>query len=148
MDQKKPIEEVGATPTLKTIHASILRDAADIANKQIAEKGLEPPPPAFVAAGTRFRPGRPRGWAAGQIYRPDQDASKLGGLCLTIDPRWTQNAPPEVVAYLHAIGKAAIHQAIVQRGPLFVGLILGEMRRGHNYFDRFAEPGTQLKMMF
>lgn len=147
-NQDKIVEEIGATPTLETIHASILKDAADIANKEIAKVGLESPPPTYVAPGTRFRPNRPRGWAAGQIYRPDQRASKLGGLCLTIDPKWTQNAPPEVVARLHQIGKAAIHQAIVQQGPLFIGLILGEMRQGKNYFDRFAQPGKQLKLMF
>ncbi len=42
----------------------------------------------------------------------------------------------EVVQALQEIGQNAIHQAIIQEGNAFVGLILGESRNGLNYFAR------------
>lgn len=46
------------------------------------------------------------------------------------------SAGEEVVAAMQEIGNRAMHEALVEHGDLLVGAILGEARKGRNYFDR------------
>lgn len=41
----------------------------------------------------------------------------------------------DIIDVLYIIGRESIRKAIVDKGELFVGLILGEARKKRNYFD-------------
>lgn len=43
---------------------------------------------------------------------------------------------PELIEQLREIGFAAMHQALIERPDLTVGLILGDARMGNNHFER------------
>lgn len=134
--------------SVELVHLAILKDAATIANRTVMQLGVIGPQRP-LAAGERFNPEarkkRSR-FVAGEVYRADPIRSRKGGLCLSVDPSVVEGMTDAEVAHLHEIGVEAVKQAIAKNKHLFVGLILGDARKGNNYFDRFLAPGEQKRL--
>lgn len=77
----------------------------------------------------------------GSPFREAEIKSNKGGLCLDYDEALVILSPEEdreaIQEVMKRIGTDAILQALAEKKDLFVGLILGEARKGRNYFDRF-----------
>lgn len=123
----------------------ILDTAAQIANREWNELQNSPWNP---APGERFnQDARRKRWASlhGDVFRADQDRSEQGGLCLSLDEAIVEGATKEEIDTLHRIGREAIVEALRWHPDLLGGMIVGEARKGRNYFDRFpADPQTRL----
>jgi hypothetical protein len=130
--------------TVDLVHLAILKDAADIANRKIAEAGVVGTR-AQPRAGQRFdAEARKKRRPQGQVFRPDPIQSHRGGLCLSLDPMITEKLDYVSLLQLHEIGRNAIREAIMLNRNAFAGLIVGETRAGRNYFDRFHATGDQM----
>jgi hypothetical protein len=103
--------------SVQSAHKEILGRAAEIANQD------------------------PRVPFQGSPFREAEVKSTKGGLCLDYDEGLLILSPEEererVQEVMTRIGTDAILQALSEKKDLFVGLILGEARKGRNYFDRF-----------
>ena len=92
---------------------------------------------------------RPDLWpyATGELYREATLASTQGGLCIIYeDSLMYRNGQldPDLEVILQRIGADAIPQALIEKGDLFVGLIVADARKGQNYFRRFGNEGDQM----
>lgn len=134
--------------TVEEVHQTILETAASIANRALIEQN-DPSRQSYLP-GERFNVDARRergGLTSGQIFRADPVQSTRGGLCLSLDELTTKGKTKQEVLELHAIGIAAIHEAITRWHPdLFAGLILGEAKEGRNYFDRFNDEHQQYRL--
>jgi hypothetical protein len=103
--------------SVQAIHKEILTRAAQIANED------------------------PRLPFEGKPFREAEVKSAKGGLCLDYDEGLVILSPEDqreaIQDVMKRIGTDAILQALSEKKDLFVGLILGEARKGRNYFDRF-----------
>lgn len=131
MIERKPL-------TVEEVHEVILETAAQIANQKVSEVN-----DLFKGFGVTLK----NSLASGFIFRADSIRSEKGGLCLSVDEIVTKGMEDEEIAILHAIGVEAIKESIVStHSEKFVGMILGEAKKHHNYFDRFVDSGTQLSL--
>lgn len=127
-----------AYTTPEYVHLAILKDAARIANEKYAQEFDVNNDPGWRKG--RFRPDTRQARVYGDIFRADPVQSRKGGLCLSVDPRTMAMLDPDQQMQLREIGRSAIKQSIVENQRAFVGLILGEARKGDNYFDRYEQP--------
>lgn len=104
----------------------ILFEAADIANRRFS---LEYP-----------------SLITGEVFRADPVRSERGGMCLSIDQMLISTMTKDEIAELHHIGTQSVREALVTMQKQFIGLILGEARRGRNYFDDFIKPNEQTRL--
>lgn len=130
--------------SVEYVHLAILKDAADIANIDYAAEG-DVTQPQWRPGRFRLPPNEREGFVFGELYRADPAQSIKGGLTLSVDPHIFAQLDPQQQARVREIGKEAIRKSLVKNQKLFVGLILGEARRGRNYFDRF-NPSAQLRL--
>lgn len=134
--------------TVEEVHLIILRTACEIANQRWAQTGgtgreQTIPHPEYLP-GERFSASRrkirnPRRVVVGELFRPDPVQSKRGGLTLSVDPLVTYDMGEDEIRELHEMGRNAVKEAMTRHPQLIAGLILGEARKGRNYFDRFKD---------
>ena len=118
---------IETTPEL--VHLAILKDAADIGNMRVADRASEFPQ-----------------LVAGGAFVPAPLKSRRGGLALGLRSG-LEHLPPDQIKKLHQIGVQAVRESLMKNQREFVGLILGEARRGRNYFQRFAyQVGDQMEL--
>lgn len=96
---------------VEDVHHTLSIKAMDIAN----EKSLADPrvPPQY-----------------GRLFRP----LTHGRLGLTFSPAFVQQGGP-LLEVLQEIGRASVHQAILENPNLIGSLIIGEARKGRDYFE-------------
>jgi hypothetical protein len=109
--------------TVSEVHERICDTAVEIAN----EKTLDP--------------SFPKKWR-GPVFMNGSPYNE-GRLVLEITEEY-QGAPERVKKRWREIAVQAIQEAIVQHQKLFAGLILGEAKRGRNYFNQWEQAPTQL----
>lgn len=127
--------------TVELVHSAILRDAADLANAEVANRFVLPNPRRAPGT-TRFDPRNRQPRFSGMVFRPDPVRSRKGGLSLSIEEAVMINMTDQEKAELKSIGRDAIHKAIKRNKRAFIGLILGKARKGENYFDRYKSGTT------
>ena len=110
--------------SIAEVHRRICYDAATIANQDERLIGLIP-------------------GIEGAIFREATSLSNRGGLAIAF-MEGLEYADPEVVMMLRQIGREAVRRAILQNKELFAGLIVGEARKGQNYFDQFENDASVL----
>lgn len=115
------------TETIDQIHKEISEAAAKIANEDQRIGQVDPT-------------------LEGSVFREASGRSTRGGLAIELMPGLEMILNEQQLETLHQIGKEAMHSAIMQNEDLFVGAILGELREGRNYFNRFVDYNSQMKI--
>jgi len=115
------------TETIDQIHKEISATAAKIANadertRQVAP-GLE-----------------------GAVFREASARSTRGGLAIELMPGLDTMLSETQLETLRQIGQESMHAAILEEKDLFVGAILGEVREGRSYFNRFVDYDNQMTL--
>lgn len=145
--------------TVEEVHALILRRACEIANQRWAQtggKGREdrqgrdqlgqfsaPLPSRAYEPGERFnvakrRARNPQNIAQGEVFRPDAVKSQKGGLAISVDPMVTHDMTKEEVRELHDLARVSMRRSVKENERLVAGIVVGEARKGRNYFNRFS----------
>lgn len=113
--------------TLPLIHSEISHLAANKANRD-----------------TRLKDWLPEGLDASPVFRSASDSREGGGFSLSIHEAILSH--PDLgpgtlqrdafVTAMNQIATEAVKNAIVEKGRLFAGALIGEGRQGRNYFKR------------
>jgi hypothetical protein len=125
------MKSVKATPAI--IHGAILRDAIEFAEAQATKEGIG----MVRRRGRRFDPANNQYRRGLLVAYPDE------GLVIRINPAYMVSMSAEHKTRLKKITRQAIKRSIKKNQKLFVALILGDARRGKNYFERFQPGGGE-----
>lgn len=114
-------------------------ETIDQVHKEISETGAR-----IANADERTRQVAPG--LEGAVFREASAASTSGGLTIELMPGLELMLDESQLETLREIGRDAMRAAIVEEQDLFVGAILGEIRAGRNYFNRFANYDEQMTL--